>query len=141
MLHLIDDIHTIIDNRPVELPEMKFNTAKLLIKGEALTNWKMCQKKVTSQVMVSGKWKNEDSTPIKYEHSQTEAAFDLTIKEFIKRYLKLDAVRVQKSYMRYSLFANYKFSISQTLSHLMQMNEYFPKLTIVPTTSSYLTLT
>ena len=32
--------------------------------------------------------------------------------------------------MRYSLFANYKFSISQILSHLMQMNEYFPKLTI-----------
>ena len=44
--------------------------------------------------------------------------------------MKLDAVRVQKSYMRYSLFANYKFYVSQTLSYLMQMNEYLPKLTI-----------
>ena len=130
MLHLINDMHTIIDNHPVEFLEMKFNTAKLLMKGEALTNWEICQKKVISQVMVLSKRKNEDSIPIKYECGQTEAAFDLTIKEFMKQYVKLNTVRVQKSYMRYSLFANYKFSVSQTLFRLMQMNEYLPKLTI-----------
>ena len=101
-----------------------------MIKGEAKTNWEMCKKKVTSQIMVLKTQKDESGNPIKYEWGVTEAAFHLTTKEFMKRCVKLDVARVQKSCMRYNLFTNYKFSVSQTLSRLMQMNECIPKLTI-----------
>jgi len=130
LLLLIDDINLVIKYRPVELADMKFTTASMMMKGEAKTNWEMYKKKVTSQIMVSKTRKDEDGNPIKYERGINDTTFDLTIKEFMKRYVKPDAMRVQKSYMRYNLFANYKFSVSQTLSHLMQMNEYIPKLTI-----------